>query len=237
MSLLDILIVVLVGISVVAGVAAGFARVGIGFLASVCGLLFGFWFYGFPAELIKTFVKTPMAANLIGFLIVFAAFVLAGALVGKLLAKFFHWTGLSWLDRLLGGLFGLVRGGLISVVFITAVMAFTPKPLPNWMVRSKVLPYAIDASNMLSSLAPAAIKGAFRQSMIEIRQAWVDELDRAKEKLELKLEPKPAPKAEETPKPVAPKAEPKKQEPKNSPAPKATGKQKEKSRVGQSVDF
>ncbi|MEQ1949457.1 MAG: CvpA family protein [Bryobacteraceae bacterium] len=229
MSLLDLLVVVLIGISIVAGVAAGFARVGIGFIASVCGLLFGFWFYGFPAALIHKFVQSPMAANLLGFLVVFAAFVLAGALVGKLLAKFFHWTGLSWLDRALGGLFGLVRGALISVVFITAVMAFTPKPMPNWMVQSKVLPYAIDASNILSSLAPSSIKDAFRESMADIRKAWLDELKRAKEKLELKIERKSAPKQEAH---EPEKTEAGKPEPKKSPA-----KKKEKSRVGQSVDF
>jgi len=221
-SLLDVLVLILMGASIVAGFVAGFARVGIGFIASICGLLFGFWFYGFPAALIHKFIHSETVSNLLGFFLVFWAFLLAGVLVGKLLAKFFRWTGLTWLDRLLGGLFGLARGALISVIFIVAVMAFTKKPMPNWMVESKVLPYAIDASNVLSSLAPAAIKQAFRESMFEIRKAWDDELHSAKEKLERRKSERAEPESGENEK-----------QPRQMPAPK----KKEKSRVGQSVDF
>jgi membrane protein required for colicin V production len=223
-SLLDILVLILVGTSMVAGFVAGFARVGIGFIASVCGLLFGFWFYGFPAALIHKFIHSTTVSNLIGFFLVFWAFVVAGALIGKLLAKLFKWTGLSWLDRLLGGVFGFARGAFISVIFITAVMAFTPKPMPNWMVQSKVLPYAIDASNILSSLAPSTIKDAFRESMQEIRKAWDDEVRRAKDKLAgKKPELQTDPESDQSGKQPSPK--------------KPSSKKKENSRVGQSVDF
>ena len=43
----------------------------------------------------------------------------------------FKWTGLSWLDRLLGGVFGLVRGSVIAVAFVAVLLAFTAKPLPQ----------------------------------------------------------------------------------------------------------
>ena len=228
MSLLDVLVLILVATSIVAGFLAGFARVGIGFIASICGLLFGFWFYGFPAALVHKFIHSETVSNLLGFFLVFWLFVLVGALLGKLLAKFFKWTGLTWLDRLLGGLFGFVRGALISAIFITAIMAFTKKPMPNWMVESKVLPYAIDASNLLSALAPAAIKNAFRESVQEIRKEWDAEVRRAKEKLERRKSEKTDPESED----------PEKQQTSRKPGAKKPGeKAKEKSRVGQSVDF
>lgn len=223
-SLLDLLSLILIGTSVVAGFIAGFARVGIGFIASICGILFGFWFYGLPAALFHTFVHSTTVSNLLGFFVVFFMFVLAGALAGKLMATLFKWTGLSWLDRLLGAIFGLVRGALIAIVFITAVMAFTPRPMPNWMVESKVLPYAIDASNVLSSIAPTAIKQAFRESMQEIRKAWADEVRRAKDKLGGKK--------------AGRKEDPEVNQPdKPSPPAKPSRKKKEDSRVGQAVDF
>lgn len=176
MNLLDLLLIVIVGASVVTGFMAGFARVGIGFIAAVCGVLFGFWFYGIPAEAIHRYINSITASNLLGFFVVFFAFVLVGALIGKLLANLFKWTGLSWLDRLLGGVFGFVRGTLIAVAFIAVLMAFNPTPPPSWMVDSKVLPYAIDASDICAALAPRAIKEAFRDSMRDIRKAWDDQL-------------------------------------------------------------
>src|SRR6185295_15757515 len=99
----------------------------------------------------------------------------------KIFSKLFKWTGLSWLDRFMGAVFGLVRGALISVALIAVLMAFTPKPPPNWMVESKLLPYAIDASGVLAGLAPNAIKDAFRESMREVRKVWYQELQKSRE--------------------------------------------------------
>jgi membrane protein required for colicin V production len=185
-NLLDVLLVIVVGLSVVTGFIAGFARVGIGFIATVSGLLFGFWFYGIPAEWFHRYIHSVAISNLLGFFTVLFAFNIIGALIGKLLSKLFKWTGLSWLDRLMGGAFGLARGGLIAIALVAVLMAFTPRPLPNWMVDSAVLPYAIDASNLCASLAPKSIKEAFRESMNDIRKAWDEQLRKKKRKTDLK---------------------------------------------------
>jgi membrane protein required for colicin V production len=163
--------------------AAGFARVGIGFLAAILGVVFGFWFYGVPAEWVHRYIHSAAVSNLIGFLLVFWAILAIGALIAKVTSKLFKWTGLSWLDRLLGGAFGLVRGALIAVVMIAVLLAFTPKPMPNWMVKSQVLPYAMDASNAIASLAPNAIKNAFRESMLELRRLWEQQVIESREQL------------------------------------------------------
>jgi membrane protein required for colicin V production len=184
MSLLDIIILAVIGVSIGTGFRAGFARVGIGFLAAVLGVLFGFWFYGTPAAWVHKYIHSAAASNLIGFVLVFWAFLLAGALLGKIFSKLFKWTGLSWLDRLMGAVFGLVRGALITVASIAVLMAFIPKPPPNWMVDSKVLPYAVDASGVLAGLAPNAIKDAFRDSMREIRKIWDQQLQKSREAME-----------------------------------------------------
>jgi uncharacterized membrane protein required for colicin V production len=102
-SLLDLLVVVVVGLSVAAGFVAGFARVGIGFVAAILGVVFGFWFYGVPAAWIHRYLHSVAVSNLIGFLLVFWAILAIGALFAKVTSKVFKWTGLSWLDRLLGG--------------------------------------------------------------------------------------------------------------------------------------
>ena len=182
MNLLDILLVIMIGASVAAGWMAGFARVGIGFLATVCGLLFGFWFYGIPAAWIHQHIQSVAVSNLLGFLTVLAIFNLVGALIGKLLSMLFKWTGLSWLDRLMGAGFGFVRGALIAIAFVAVLMAFTPRPLPNWMIDSQILPYAIDGSDICASLAPSGIKNAFREALTDVRKAWDEQLKHKKKK-------------------------------------------------------
>ena len=176
MSFLDLVLIAIVGGSIVSGFLAGFARAGVGFLAAITGVLFGFWFYGIPAEWVHKFISSVAVSNLVGFLVVFVACVTLGGLVGLLLSKLFKWTGLSWLDRLMGAGFGFVRGGLIAVAFVSVLLAFTPRPVPAWMTGSFLLPYAIDTSNVLASLAPRALKDPVRDSVREIRQAWDDQV-------------------------------------------------------------
>jgi len=181
-SLLDLLLALIVVSSVIAGFAGGFARVGIGFCATIVGMVFGFWFYEGPAAWIHKYIYSVTVSNVLGFLVVFWAVLLVGALVAKLVARLFKWTGLSWLNRLLGAAFGFVRGALIGVAFVAILLAFAPKPLPNWIVTSRLLPYAIDASDMCASIAPQALKDAFRNGMEEIRKDWEEELKKAKRK-------------------------------------------------------
>jgi len=83
-NLLDILLVIVVASSIITGWLAGFARVGIGFIATVSGMLFGFWFYWIPADWFRKHATSSVTlANLCGFFAVFFGFVLVGALVGN----------------------------------------------------------------------------------------------------------------------------------------------------------
>ena len=179
MSLLDLLLAFIVVSSIIAGYSAGFARVGIGFCAAVLGVLFGFWFYAMPAGWFHKFIHSQLLSNILGFAIVFWAILLAGTVIAAIVAKLFKWTGLSWLDRLLGATFGLVRGAVIGVGFVAVLLAFSPRPLPNWMVNSVLLPYAVDASDLFASLAPTALKEAFRDSLDEIRKDWDEQVNKA----------------------------------------------------------
>jgi membrane protein required for colicin V production len=181
-NLLDILLVMILAGSVVAGFIAGFARVGIGFIAAIMGLVCGFWFYGIPAGYVHKYVTSELVSNIIGFLIIFMAYLIVGAFIAKLLSKLFKWTGLSFIDRFLGGVFGLVRGAVMATAFVAILMAFTPKPTPNWMVDSQLLPYAVDASDVCASLAPKAVKDGFAEGLRDIRKAWDDQFKKKKHK-------------------------------------------------------
>jgi len=181
-SLLDLLLGLIIVSSVMAGFVAGFARVGIGSCATVAGIVFGFWYYETPAAWIHKYLSSQTVSNVLGFLVVLWAVLLLGSLVAKIVASLFKMTGLSWLNRLLGAAFGFVRGALIGVAFVAVLLAFAPKPLPNWMVNSLLLPYAIDASDLCASIAPAALKDAFREGVEEIHKDWEEQLKKAKRK-------------------------------------------------------
>ncbi len=181
MNWVDILLLLVVGLSVLSGLAAGFARVGVGFAATVLGLFLGFWCYGIAAAYVLDYVSSRAIANLVGFFVIFIGIVAIGALVGRLLAKFFKWVGLSWFDRLLGGAFGFVRGMLIAVALVTVLLAFAPSPPPRSITESKLMPYVIDASNIVAALTPREVKQAFQDTKDKVQKVWADHSNRIPE--------------------------------------------------------
>lgn len=172
MNWLDIVLLLIAGLSIVAGFVKGITKVGIGFAAIVLGILCGLWFYGTAGALLAPYIDSRETRNLIGFCLIFFGIVLLGSLVGWLLGKLLKLVHLSLLDRLLGGAFGFVRGVLLGTVLITVMMAFTPKPPPAAVVRSRVAPYVMGAARVLASAAPHDLKKTFQQSYDRTHQIW-----------------------------------------------------------------
>jgi membrane protein required for colicin V production len=169
---IDLLLLLVIGSSVLAGLVAGFARVGVGFAAMILGMFCGFWFYGIVAAYVLDYVSSRAIANLIGFFVILAGVLILGAIVGRILAKFFKWVGLSWLDRLLGGAFGIVRGFVIAAGMVTVLLAFAPSPPPRSVVDSKLLPYVINVSDVLAALTPREIKDSFYATKDKVKALW-----------------------------------------------------------------
>jgi len=169
---IDILLVLVIGFSILSGFTAGFARVGVGFIATILGIFLGFWCYGIAAAYVLDYVSSRAIANLIGFFVIFIGVMLIGAIIGQLLARLFKWIGLSWLDRLLGAGFGFIRGVVMAVALITVLLAFAPSPPPRSVLDSKLMPYMLDASNILAALTPREVKDAFRETKDKVRKAW-----------------------------------------------------------------
>jgi membrane protein required for colicin V production len=136
------------------------------------GIFCGLWFYGIAGNYVLDYVSSRALANLIGFCVIFLAVMILGAIVGRILAKLFKWVGLSWLDRLLGGAFGLVRGAFTMVALVTVLMAFAPSPPPRSVVDSKLIPYTATVSSALAFLTPREIKEGFHDTEERVQKLW-----------------------------------------------------------------
>lgn len=175
MNWVDLLLLLVVAASVATGFAAGFARVGVGFIAALVGIFAGFWSYGIVGAYFLDYVSSKAIANLIGFFLIFVVVLVAGAIIGSILAKFLKWIGLSWFDRLLGGAFGLVRGAIIAAALVTVLLAFAPSPPPRSVVSSRLMPYVIDVADVLAAMTPHEIKDAFHDTRDRVKRMWSEE--------------------------------------------------------------
>jgi membrane protein required for colicin V production len=83
--------------------------------------------YPYVAQLLTSMITTAWVRQAVGFAVIFVAVMFASMLCIKLLRLFVRTVGLSFPDRLLGGLFGLVKVTLlVSVLLIVSAKFFPP---------------------------------------------------------------------------------------------------------------
>jgi membrane protein required for colicin V production len=182
MNWLDIVLALILAASTVSGVVKGLARTVVGISATVLAFLLAVWFYGIAGELFAEYVSSKAVSNFLGFLLIFGLVILGGALLGRLLQALFKWAGLSWLDRLTGGCFGVARGLLIAVVIVMVLMAFSANPPPKSVSGSALAPYVIDAARLASRVARRELSDGFQASYEKIRQTWTRTLEKGIER-------------------------------------------------------
>jgi membrane protein required for colicin V production len=173
MNWLDVVLGAVLAWSAFMGFRKGLTRETIRLISVVMGMLLAIWFYGTAASFLLPYISSRPAANLAGFLAVFCGVLLLGLIASAAARKFLKAAGLSLFDKILGGGFGLLRGGLIGVVLVMGLMAFSTgdKP-PSAVVGSRLAPYLMDAARAVVAVAPFELKEGFRKTYRQVKTAW-----------------------------------------------------------------
>ena len=179
MNWLDVVLLGVLAWSVLRGFRKGFTREVISLVAAVAALLLAIWLYGTAASFLLPYISSRPAALFAGFLLVFCGVLLLGSLVGAIARRFLKATGLSLFDRILGGGFGLLRGGLIGVAVVMGFTAFTTFGVPpSALVGSRLAPYLMDGARVAVAVAPYELKEGFRKTSRQVEAAWGSALER-----------------------------------------------------------
>ena len=165
MNWIDATIVVILILSLVMGFINGFVKE----VASLAALILGIWgaikFSGFTAEkLYDYFDMTGHYVGVIAFIVTFGIIVVIIHFIGILADKIVNAASLSFVNRLLGIAFGLLKSVLIMSVFFSILNAIDAR---NTFLPKK----AIEESrffNPISDIAPAIFpiigEGGFNRS-------------------------------------------------------------------------
>jgi membrane protein required for colicin V production len=169
MNGLDWAIVVILLLSVLLAAAQGFLHEVITLGGVVVGYLLAAWEYWRVARWIVPYVKSDAVADSAAFLGIFIAVVIAAGIIGRIVRWLAREAGLVWADRLLGALFGVVRGSIIVAVVVLALAAFAPGS--PWLGRSSLGGYFLVGSRGMSWLGPASLRQKVRQGVAAMREA------------------------------------------------------------------
>ena len=112
MNWLDILILISLVASAIGGLAMGIVRS----VTNLAGLLLGIVLAGRFYETVGGrfgFIHNTDIANIVAFAVIVAVTMILAGLVGRLLHKLISGIMLGWLDRLVGGVLGLLIGAVV----------------------------------------------------------------------------------------------------------------------------
>ncbi len=152
MNWADYCILATLGISVLIGLLRGFVREAMA-LAGWVLAFWAAWAYGDQLAAWFTAISLPSARLLVGYAVCFIAVLVVCGIIGMLLHKLIAGSGLSGSDRMLGMVFGLLRG--LAVVTLTILLlGFTPLPRDPWWHQSQLLPTFQGYAQWLSARLP-----------------------------------------------------------------------------------
>jgi len=138
MEYADYAILGIIAISILVGAIRGFVKEAFSLAVWAAAFLVAFQYSGALAMQLENHIELPSARTSLAFAGLFLSVLLVGGLITFLVGKLVEKTGLSGTDRLLGGVFGGIRG-LALVIALIVVAGLTPVPQDPWFKQSRTI--------------------------------------------------------------------------------------------------
>jgi membrane protein required for colicin V production len=165
---------VLIGI-VILTTLRGLWRGAISQVFSIAGMIGGFWiaseyYQSLGGQLATAFPK--LSASQAGIAAFVAIYLLAWflfAVVGFWISRLFRRTGLGFLDRTGGGLIGVLKGILLSIILLSVLTVFL-SPRHRIIAGSQLAPYVNASRDFIAKFVPKKIQSLLKSSEEELKQ-------------------------------------------------------------------
>ncbi len=158
MNWADITIICIVLLSALLSLFRGFVREVLSLVAWVVAFWAAMAFWARFAAALEPYIAVEFARMVLAFLGVLIGVLLVFGIINFIVGKLLASTGLSGPDRLLGALFGVLRGAAIVTVLVV-LAGLTPLPAePSWSQSSMLGGFQYAAEFAIGRLPPDLAK-------------------------------------------------------------------------------
>ena len=153
MTVVDVVVILVICISALFSLLRGFVKEAISLVTWIIAIWLAATFAPKLAAMLPLSIESEAVRQAIGFGVLFILSLMLGALINTLVSKIVKKTGLSGADRVFGVAFGVLRGGLIIVVFVV-IGGMTPLPEADWWQSSVLLEWFESVAIVIQGYIP-----------------------------------------------------------------------------------
>ncbi len=156
MNWADIVILAIIAISALISLWRGFFKEALSLATWVAAIWVALAFSRELSALLVNWIDVPSARSAVAMAILFLLVLIIGGIVNYLIGQLVKKTGLQGTDRMLGTVFGAVRGALIVSVLVLAG-GMTLLPQDPWWQASELMPHFEQLALWLADFLPSDI--------------------------------------------------------------------------------
>ncbi|MFT7490875.1 MAG: membrane protein required for colicin V production [Pseudohongiellaceae bacterium] len=135
----DWTIIVILSLSCAISLVRGFVKEALSVAIWIIAFGVASWFSPKLAPLLTVYIDAISLRQMVAFASLFVATLLVGGAVNYLLSTLIRATGLSGTDRLLGVLFGAIRGFVVIMVIVLYLPKMVPVDRDLWWSESRLI--------------------------------------------------------------------------------------------------
>ncbi len=157
-SILDIIVILFVIISGIIAFVDGVITESLTVVSWIVSIFIVKFIYPYvaPNVVYRVGESYQVIASVGLYVVLFVLSVFILSFVVSRIQKIVHMTAFKAPDKLLGFLFGIIRGFLLAVGFYIFLLWFIPNPdeRPNWIIKARLRPYLSDSAKTIMDILP-----------------------------------------------------------------------------------